>query len=133
MMMRDTVDFDKPLVSPITCRKLPEAKTATQQELVQLLTRHGFERWPFEGRHEEGRPKVQLTLGQNDIDFSTRRLCIRLKKKSSRSLDFLSFLLTGPGIKPKPPNSKSAIFSIWGKFPWISKLIHLARCVKFNP
>ena len=79
-MMRDTVDFDKPMVSPITCRKLPEAKNCNAARTVQLLTRHGFERWPFQGRHEEGRSKVQLTLGQNLIDFSTLRQCIRLKK-----------------------------------------------------
>ena len=57
-------------------------------------------------------------------------------EKSSGSLNCFSFL-TGLGFKAKSTKCKSAILicstAFSSDYPPISDLIHLARCVKFNP
>ena len=57
-------------------------------------------------------------------------------EKSSGSLNCFSFL-TGLGIKANSTKCKSAILicltAFSSDYPPISDLIHLARCVKFNP
>ena len=41
-MMRDTVDFDKPMVSPITCRNLPEAKNRNAARTCTVVDKAWF-------------------------------------------------------------------------------------------
>ena len=81
--------------------------------------------------------KTRKSVGKPNAEWLVREKTVKSNsEKSSRSLNCFSFL-TGLGIKAKSTKCKSAILICLTEFssdyPPISDLIHLARCVKFNP
>ena len=66
LIIRDTDDFDKPRVSPITWRKRPEAKKLNATRTRTVVDKA----WFFRDRCEGAQIKILWTLDQNDIDFS---------------------------------------------------------------
>ena len=81
--------------------------------------------------------KTRKSAGKPNAEWLVREGTVKSNsEKSSGSLNCFSFL-TGLGIKAKSTKCKSAILicltAFSSDYPPISDLIHLARCVKFNP
>ena len=81
--------------------------------------------------------KTRKSAGKPNAEWFVRERTVKSNsEKSSRSLNCFSFL-TGLGIKANSTKCKSAILicltAFSSDYPPISDLIHLARCVKFNP
>lgn len=116
-IIRDTDDFDRPRVSPITWRKLPEAKKRNATRTCTVVDKAWFRdvslsrssRRSSDKNYMDSRPKRYRLLNSSSVKLD--------REKSSGSLNVLSFLL-GAGIKPNPPSNKSAILFCLGKvFP----------------
>ena len=79
-------------------------------------------------RKSAGKPNAEWLVRERTVKSNS--------EKSSGSLKCFSFL-TGLGFKAKSTKCKSAILicltAFSSDYPPISDLIHLARCVKFNP
>ena len=79
-------------------------------------------------RKSAGKPNAEWLVHERTVKSNS--------EKSSGSLNCFSFL-TGLGIKANSTKCKSAILicltAFSSDYPPISDLIHLARCVKFNP
>ena len=117
LIIRDTDDFDRPRVSPITWRKLPEAKKRNATRTCTVVDKAWFRdvslsrssRRSSDKNSMDSRPKRYRLLNSSSVKLD--------REKSSGSLNVLSFLL-GAGIKPNPPSNKSAILFCLGKvFP----------------
>ena len=83
------------------------------------------------------RVKTRKSAGKPNAEWLVRERTVKSNsEKSSGSLNCFSFL-TGLGIKANSTKCKSAILicltAFSSDYPPISDLIHLARCVKFNP
>ena len=81
--------------------------------------------------------KTRKSAGKPNAEWFVRERTVKSNsEKSSGSLNCFSFL-TGLGIKANSTKCKSAILicltAFSSDYPPISDLIHLARCVKFNP
>ena len=81
--------------------------------------------------------KTWKSAGKPNAEWFVRERTVKSNsEKSSGSLNCSSFL-TGLGIKSNSTKCKSAILicltAFSSDYPPISDLIHLARCVKFNP
>ena len=81
--------------------------------------------------------KTRKSAGKPNAEWFVRERTVKSNsEKSSGSLNCFS-LLTGLGIKANSTKCKSAILicltAFSSDYPPISDLIHLARCVKFNP
>ena len=79
-------------------------------------------------RESAGKPNAEWLVRERTVNSNS--------EKSSGSLNCFSFL-TGLGIKANSTKCKSAMLicltAFSSDYPLISDLIHLARCVKFNP
>ena len=117
LIIRDTDDFEKPRVSSITWRKLPEAKKRNATRICTVVDEAWFRdvslsrssRRSSDKNSMDSRPKRYRLLNSSPVKLD--------REKSSGSLDVLSFLL-GAGIRPNPPSNKSAILFCLGEvFP----------------
>ena len=83
--------------------------------------------------------KTRKSAGKPNAEWLVRERTVKSNsEKSSGSLNCFSFdFLTGLGIKANSTKCKSAMLicltAFSSDYPPISDLIHLARCVKFNP
>ena len=81
--------------------------------------------------------KTRKSAGKPNAEWLVRERTVKSNsEKSSGSLNCFPFL-TGLGIKANSTKCKSAMLicltAFSSDYPPISDLIHLARCVKFNP
>ena len=126
-IVRDTVDFGSPMVSPITWRKLPEAKkrnasrtwTVADKAWFREICRSRSSRRSFTKNITEYQPKRKRLLSSSSEMFVKSMSCI---------LYFFSWCGNA-----KRSNNESAILFVLKNFnPKVSELIHLTRCIKFH-